>query len=383
MLINDDECDTEYPDLLEEERNLYDPSNAGTNPAPSTILLANIHVARLLAPLAKLFRSLCITNDTLSKFEGHLRECMQLFPEGLQLRTNGPLDPRSLSPLVSFQNTRLMLHRHNLSPSCSSEQRVQAIVQCIEVAQDTASLVARCLAGPTPPKEAEERLIYAATTLMCTHFWRCMLFLLFRPVNDAFFTLLRASTIIGSTKAISVCCGRHLSFCLRRLIEKFEAQGGVELDHDEELLVYLSGDLQASTNSWVWGTAETGTHLSRRQKHGRTKVPSQDSDHVSPVSAQSPSWDSMLSQEEQQDWGGWEQLEHVARYLQQQQQQRLHQQIHQHDKPVSILPRITGPSASNTGSPYGATPVPSQTPVSASNQTGDSGRSRMNIANII
>ena len=239
-----------------------------------------------------------------------------------------------------------------------------------------------------PQQETDERLVLAATTLLCTHLWRCLLVLLFRPLDEAFFTIMRASNVIGTTKAINVCCGRHLSFCLRKLVEKFESAGTLDLEQDEEVLVYLSGDLQASTNSWVWGNAETGTHLSRRQKHGRPKQPSQDSDHLSPVSAQSPSWDSMLSQEEQHDWGGWRHLERGARYLEQLQQQRLQQHMHQHDKPVSILPRIgtqppeilsrlLEPSRSHD------LPGPTLAPISPSTQSSESSRSRMTIANII
>ncbi|RMZ75415.1 hypothetical protein DV738_g5505, partial [Chaetothyriales sp. CBS 135597] len=251
MLINDDECDTEYPDILADERSVFDTTNVGSDPPPSVILLANIHVARLLSPLAKLFRSLCITNDTLARFEGYLSDCMQLFPSILRLASGAPLDPRIISPLASFQNARLMLHRHNLSPSCSPEQRAQAIEQCSNIARDTAHIMSRCMTGPAA-HEDEERLI---------------------------------------------------------LVQKFETTGPVDLDQDEEVVAYLSGDLQATTNSWVWGNAETGTHLSRRQKHGRPKHGSQDSNHSSPAPTQTPVWDSMLSDEEQQDWGGWDHLE--------------------------------------------------------------------------
>ena len=385
MLINDDECDTEYPDILEDERSMFDASNPALNAPPSVVLLANIHVARLLAPLAKLFRSLCITTETLSKFEGHLRDCMQLFPSGLQLGSNNTLDPRSLSPLICFQNARIMLHRHNLSPSCSPEQRAQAIEQSLAVARDTAGVLSRCT-GAHAKQEIEERLVLAATTLMCTHLWRCLLFLLFRPLDEAFFTILKAATVIGSTKAINICCGRHLSFCLRKLVEKFEIPGPIELEQDEEVLVYLSGDLQASTNSWVWGHAETGTHLSRRQKHGRSKQPAQDHEHLSPVSAQSPSWDSMLSQEEQHDWGGWEHVERGGRYLQQIQQQRFQQQLHQQEKPVSILPRIGALSQSHDLATPGqgpSRPGSSAMHLPQSGQAPEASRSRMNIANII
>ena len=381
MLINDDECDTEYPDILEDERSMFDAANPATNTPPSVLLLANVHVARLLAPVARLFRSLCITNDTLLKYEGHLRDCMHLFPPALQLASSSPLDPRSLPPLINFQNTRIMLHRHNLSPSCSLEQRVQAIEQCSSVARDTASVISRCLGGQSQ-QEVDERLVLAATTLCCTHLWRCLLFLLFRPLDEAFFTILRASSVVGSTKAINVCCGRHLSFCLRKLLEKFEVAGAIDLEQDEEFLVYLSGDLQASTNSWVWGNAETGTHLSRRQKHGRPKQPSQDGEQASPVSTQSPSWDSMLSQEEQHDWGDWDRLERCARYLQQLQQRRLQQQLHQHEKHVSILPRVSTQSSGPTGQAQEQL-GPTLAPISPSTQSSESSRSRMTIANII
>ena len=149
--------------------------------------------------------------------------------------------------------------------------------------------------------------------------------------------ILRATSIIGDTKAINNCCGRHLAFCLRKMVEKFDQPASIDLEQDEEILVYLSGDLQASTNSWVWGSAETGTHLSRRQKHGRPKAMSHDSDQTSPTSAQSPSWDSMLSQEEQQDWGDWQGITRAARYLTQIQEKRLRQPPAQPERPVLIF----------------------------------------------
>ena len=377
MLINDDECDTEYPDVLDEERGTFDTSAAAV-PPPATLLLASVHVTRLLAPLSKLFRSLCITNETLTKFESHLVGCLRLLPPSLQLSSTNPIDPRGVYPLIYFQNTRLMLHRHNLSPSCSAEQRSQAIEQLLLATRETAAVISRCMTAQAHPQEVEQRLSLAATTLFCTHIWRCMLFMLFRPLDDAFFVLLRACRIIGSTKAVNISCGRHLTFCLRKLIDKMEQPGPPDLDQDEEMLVYLSGDLQASTNSWVWGNAETGTHLSRRQKHGRPKQISRDSDSLSPVPVQSPSWPSTLSSEEQQDWGGWQQVDGAARYLQQlQEKRRRQQQMLPQERPVGLLPRLGSfPSASEA---TGLRP----TTGSPSTPSSESGKSRMTIANII
>merc|ERR1712098_293069 len=134
--------------------------------------------------------------------------------------------------------------------------------------------------------------------------------------------------------------------------------------------VYLSGDLQSGTNSWVWGNAETGTHLSRRQKHGRPKQMSQDHDALSPTQtqsqSQSPIWDSELSAEEQQDWGGWQTIDRGARYLQSLQEKRMHSQpiAHHGDRPPpSILPRMPGmeeqQSLPSTSLPISAPPIAS------------------------
>lgn len=378
MLINDDECDTEYPDVIDDERSAYDASSLTALEQPPVLLVATIQITRLLAPLAKLFRSLCITNETLTKFESHLGDCLRLFPRSLQLGSNNALDPRGVLPLIYFQNTRLMLHRHNLSPSCSAEQRSQAIEHLLLTAHETAGILSRCIMSQGQPQETEQRLVYAATTLLCTHIWRCMLFLLFRPLDEAMFVLLRACGIIGSTKQINICCGRNLSFCLRKLIEKFEQPGTIDLDQDEEILVYLSGDLQAGTNSWVWGNIETGTHLSRRQKHGRPKQTSYESSSTSPVLGRSPSWDNTLSPGEQQDWGGWQHAERAARYLQELQKKRRQQQHHvaHQENPLSLAPRL-GPAADAEVRPT------SSTPLSPSTQSSESSRSRMTIANII
>lgn len=399
MLINDEECDTEYPELLDEERTLADTSNPWSTITPSALLLATVHVARLMAPMSRLFRSLCITNDTMVRFESHLGTCLGLYPQALQLASGTPIDPRNVLPLIYFQNARLMLHRHNLSPSCSPEQRSHAIEYCVAAARDTAKVISRCIMseGRGPMPEAERHLMLSANTMFCTHIWRAMLLLLFRPIDDSFFMLLRAASAVGSTKSINVSCGRYLSFCLRKLVEKMESPAALDLEQDEEIVVYLSGDLQASTNSWVWGNAETGTHLSRRQKHGRPKQLSQDQDHVSPVNSHSPSWDSVLSEEEQQDWGGWETIDRGGRYLQSLQEKRVASlpfMHHSERPPVSILPRMPGMDEQHAVPLVSLPPATAPSvatssvlaPISPSSQSQSSdttSKSRMTIANII
>jgi hypothetical protein len=324
-----------------------------------------------MAPIAKIFRSLCIPNETLTKFDNYLGECLRLFPPPLQLSSPAALDPCLIAPLCSFQNARILLHRHNLSPSSSPEQRALAIEQCLNASRDTASLLSRCMIPHIQSHDWEQRFVLCSTTLICTHMWRCMLFLLFRQCYDAFFLVLRAASTVDGARAVNVCVGRHLAFFLRRLIEHHEQPAPVDLESDEEMLVYLSGDLQASTNSWVWGNTETGTHLSRRQKHGRPKHALPDSDLPQSSNAQSPSWDNLLSEEEQRDWGGWQHIENCARYLQRLSESRQHQ----HDQGSSPFPRQP-PTISTTPGP---TLAPIRTPLAT---PGDS-RSRITIANII
>lgn len=372
MLINDEDCDTEYPEILDDERMSNEESY---HTMPPALLLATIHVSRLLPSLAKLFRSLCITNETLAKYESRLGECLQFMPKPLQFSSTAPIDPCVLGPLIHFQNTRLLLHRHNLSPSCSPEQRSQAIEHCFNASNDTARILSRCINPQVPPSEWEGRFVMAASTLLCTHLWRCLLFLLFRPLDDAFFLLLRGSSIIDATKPINVSCGRYLAFCLHRIIERFEQNVNIDLDQDEEIVVYLSGDLQSSTNSWVWGNAETGTHLSRRQKHGRPKQMSMEHGSLSPPSQPSPSWATSLTEDEQRDWGGWKRVEQYARYLQQLQEKRT-QQLH--DRGGSHFAGYPHQSKEQDRS-SGVTLAP----ISPSSQQTNSDRSRMTIANII
>lgn len=364
MLINDEDCDTEYPHPFDEENAISsDPLNAHQ---PS-ILLATLHIARLLSPLAKLTRSLCINTETLNRFESYLASCMHLFPQQLQLASNTPLDPLTITPLICFQNARLLLHRHNLSPSCSLDQRYQSISHCVIAAQDTAKIIDRCTGSP----DWKQRFLTGATTFLCTHLWRCMLFLIFRRSFEPFFVILRASTLLDDSRAVNISCGRYLSFFVRRLIDRLEQERYADLEQDEEILVYLSADIQASPNSWAWGNAETGTLLSRRQKHGRPRNTTVDSEQYEPPDRKM-AWRSQLSEEEQSDWGGWERVERAVQYL-------------QHLQESIPLPRPPSqpPAPPITRSPESDDSQRSSGPSQGTASASDSTRSRMTIASII
>jgi hypothetical protein len=318
MLINDDECDTEYPTLQDDEKRSPGTADSWSDTTAPPLLLPSILVARLMSPIARSLRSLCVTNETLLKFDGHFDSCIRAFPPGLNLGQGPPIRPEHIHPVIHFQNARLMLHRHNLSPSCSPEQRAQAVECCVKTAQESAVILSRCMSSDvsTQPVDMLQRMVSTATAIFCAHIWRSMLFLLFKPLDENFFILLRLASAIGTSRAINISCGRYLSHCLRVLVDKLESSSPIDLEQDEEVVVYLSGDLQSTNNSWAWGSAETGTHLSRRQKHGRTKLsPSEQSLWSDTDSSHVTLWDNRLSSQEEQDWGGWQTVEQGARYL--------------------------------------------------------------------
>jgi len=314
MLINDEDCDTEYPSPLEEEEGIA----ATFHPQKPTLLLAAVHVARLLGPLVKSCRSLCITTEAIRKFEGHLANCMQLFPSELRLGAGGALDPLVIAPLIYFQNARILLYRHNMSPACSAEQRSAAIENCTLVAQDSATVISRCFQIET--EETERRLILSATPLICMHIWRCMLFLAFKQRWGPFHVLLRYSALAKDNKPVNTSCGRHLELFLHKLAEGWQYNRLQNIEEHEELIVLLSGDLQAGTNSWVWGNSETGTLLSRRQKHSRTTQAMQGTGEELEPFQRDMSTDSLMSDEGMQQWEGWQGIYQAARWLEQQQQ---------------------------------------------------------------
>lgn len=330
MLINDEDCDTEYPSLLEEEEGITDTFH----PQKPTLLLASVHVARLLGPLAKLCRSLCITTDAIKKFEAQLINCMQLFPSQLQPSAGGPLDPLVIAPLIYFQNARILLYRHNISPACSTEQRTTAIENCVTAAQDTARAISRCFEFAT--EDGEHRLRVSATFLICTHLWRCMLFLAFKQSWHAFHLLLRYSALINDSKPVNRSCGRHLDSFLHKLVERYQHDQMQTLEEDEELIVLLSGDLQAGTNSWIWGKSETGTLLSKRQKHSRTAQFAQEVAQSSENSQRDMSTDSLMSDEGMQQWEGWRRIYDAAQWLE---EVHRNQQQHRLDRPSLEPPR--------------------------------------------
>jgi hypothetical protein len=270
----------------------------------------------MIKPLVLTINPRGISNDLLRFYAESLGSCMQAFPTDLQLSSNIPLDPVNLPPIAAFQNTCLLVYRQNLSPQCPQEQRLRAIDQCLNVACDTATFLNRCMHVQPQFADWKTRLSTSASTLLCTHIWRCALFTIHRGHHDASLTLIRTLAIIGDARDIVLHCGRHISFFLhQRLSRRDGSASPASLDADEDLLAYLSADLQSNgCAAWIWGD-----NIQQRSPGS----PKRDGSYFPQTSSSPPTRPNHhLSVKERHDWGGWEYIERTIQTLQQQQQQQ-------------------------------------------------------------
>ncbi|XMA15382.1 hypothetical protein WAI453_008173 [Rhynchosporium graminicola] len=316
LLIEDADCDVSLPAAIDDhyihDAGMMVPSGA----APLTnFILPIIHVVRAVSQLIKTLKSPIISPSTLVTFDTHFTACMAAFPPSCQLTAQEPLDPRMLAPVCHLMNARLILHRHNLTTSCPPDVRGNAIEQCIRAALDSANLFARAMASSTQTNTSVPPFGPTANAMTCTHIWRCTLFLLFGGHFKAALTCIRASANIGTLRDVNVACGRNLAFFTGVLIEK-RRQGCLigsagyrgQRELDEELIAYVSGDLQGGTeNSWVWTGSETGMNIAGSAAGGKAGV--------SPTLLGGPEGTTVLTDLESRDWGGWERVEYLVGVL--------------------------------------------------------------------
>ncbi|KAL4799096.1 fungal-specific transcription factor domain-containing protein [Aspergillus venezuelensis] len=354
VLINDQDCDIDLPCTVDEQFL----SEGGVVPESqqTTPMLATIHVVRSIGQLTRTLRSTAIGTASLQTFERHFSACLSIFPEQYQPTSDQYLEPRSFSPIIYLQNARLMLHRHNISPFCPPDVRSSALNYCVSVSQDTARLISRCMRTSPITGNIDWRstLALSGSAMLCAHLWRCTLLLLFRQEFDAALVCVQASSAMRDSRVINTACGRNVVFILKCLLERLQQNDTVDLDGDEEMLAYVSGDMQGtSSGSWVWEGSETGAQLGM----------------ASPLSSGSvyPSTGENRSAEDPNAWEGWDWIEQTVQYLVMEKEQRQQREAQTLKPPTE--PSYRG-SESATGSPDS---VPNQ----------PSSHSRMTIASII
>ncbi|KAH6848261.1 fungal-specific transcription factor domain-containing protein [Chaetomium sp. MPI-CAGE-AT-0009] len=327
MLIDDSDCDVSLPAAID-DHHLSDRGQRLPDGAEGLThcLVAVVNVVRSYTALSRALSSPVIAPTRLATFDQHFISCRRAFPSACQHTSNVSLLPSLLNPLIYLLHARLLLHRHNLLPSCPPDVRLAATEQCVHTALDTAALLAR-----TPIALLAE----GATALLTTHTFRCTLFLLLTGYFDQAFECIRVLAAINDHRDVAVPCGRYLDFFVSALASRraeivtylsqapspshppspygpppppqrpSHAAVNEALLRDEELLAYVSADLQAGMETaWVWAGSserEVPAPVTVSGKPGLFGTEARSS----------------LTSEERRDWGpgmeGWERLESSLR----------------------------------------------------------------------
>lgn len=355
LLIEDNDCDVSLPAAIDDhyisDTSIQVPNGAH---AHTNFLLPTIHVVRSISSLTKTLKSTIIAPATLTAFDHHFHTSLKAFPSAFQAESREPLDPRSISSIVALINTRIVLHRHNLSTSCPPDVRAAAMEFCCQAARDTAHLLSR--AAPMLDKRVLDRRVpgggyewaggpsvlgQTASTMLASHIWRCTLILLFCAHYDAALICIRTSAAIGSHREVNIACGRNLAFFINTLIAKRRAGGQVRDMGDEELIAYTSGDMQANTeHGWVWQGSETGMELQNSGRPGHTEGKEEWLGNMK----------SSLNENEKSDWGGWERVEYLVGVLREEVEGRRDERS------------TYGPPQQQPQSQYAPTPLSQQSP---------------------
>lgn len=371
VMIDERDCAVDLPSPLDDPfvgaTGVFPPTDAPESVSP---LLVSIYVMRLVSQLTKTLIRPFIVPSTLRDFDRQFDKCISTFPPHLRVTASQYLDPGSLVPMIYLQNARMVLHRHNLSPVCARDARSRAIDECVAIAKDTFRLLSRTMQAPAAsprstsaglPDTWQSRLATAAFSMLCTHIWRCVLFLCFRGEYSAALLCVRVSAAIDEVRPVNAACGQHLTLFLDCLVAKLRRDKGVDLEDDEELVVYLSGDLQSSSqNSWIWQGSDPDTKRDRRESHGHG-IPQR-----SHASQGAPGSTSTVIEDDTEEWSGWERVEWILQHLTNEQQQ---QQQNPVNKPAPQNQGDTGSLESR-----GTANLPRVKPGSSS---------RISIANII
>ena len=312
--INVDDYTIPYPSISDNANSL---SNGDWQPALAlpqlaAFLGASAQVITTISKLIKTLQNPVLDSSTLRSYDTLFSNCISAFPSGHQIGRLDYLHPSFLAPILYLQNARLLLHRQNLNQKAPQELRTNAIHHCALVARETSHVMARCMQDSLSStlKAADSwaaDLRKATSAFLCTHLWRCTLFLIFVSDFKAALQCAYASAILGSTRAINIACGRYLEFFLQALKAKTGKLPAFELADDEEMMAYVSADLQGSaSNAWVW----SGSPISSPP----TQKPSIPSPKSSP---QVPTWVHYSHSDENPPpaWEGWDDILNTLRRL--------------------------------------------------------------------
>jgi hypothetical protein len=339
-------------------------------------------------------RARTVTRDILQTYDEHFRAMYNQFPEQLQSHSDSWLEPFAFSSIVPLLMLRFQLYRHNLNTHATAQERTEALERCHSVSFDTVRYLARTmLTPPSSPYRAslgqgsqtwQQMLDAVVHNLLCRHVWRCTLILCLRGDYRSALTCVHFSKAIGNARKLNIACGRYLAFFLDHLIKRVVA--GIpqhELEADLEMIAYGSGDLQSNlTSGFVWAGVQTGQPEGLGAGGSSTLRSLLDEESVGTA---------LLTENEANDWGGWEHVERQIARLMDEQNRRQHVQYTSYPPSLSQSPVYQRPEHSETKRVQLAPPEGTSSPGSATGpganprrgSTPPSGASRIRIANII
>ncbi|KAK8129853.1 fungal-specific transcription factor domain-containing protein [Apiospora kogelbergensis] len=373
-LIHDTDCDVTLPEAIDDH---FLHAEGPVHPLNADSLTHSLHVilnvVRSIPAIMQARSSLPITPTRLSSFDAHFVNCQRAFPAACDPENPLPIPPHMLMPMAYLMSTRLLLHRSNLAPSCPPDIRSNAIAQCSYTAAETAKLIARTNAT----------LADTATALLTTHIFRSALFLVITEQHELAGVCIRALKSIDVRRDVAVPCGRFLSLFLSAVASKraevaaylprpvpgFGSQRPPAaafqdaLCRDEELLAYLSADLQGGVESaWVWVGAE------------RDAMPAAALASGGLVRSENRTG---LGAEDMRDWVGWDRLDGQLRGLATESWSPTSQYAPHTLPPIKMEP-TPGPSIPRNSMPPNEGSSASPAPSAAKRNT-----ERISIANII
>jgi hypothetical protein len=296
LLINDEDCGIAGPSerYMQQSYTTVQPAF----PTAGNGMITIIPVARLTSMIKRVLRFRTISTTTLEKYDEHFKAIMTSYPDPFSIHSTADLDPRLLPAACTLQAARFLLYRHNLTPICRPSERCDALNRLVSVAQDTALYVQRSFKLANTSSWAA-RFRITAPVFYCTHIWRCLLVLCFRAKYADALTLLRVSATMGDLQETNTACGRYLNFFLNKLVERLHTGVTKEkLENDDEMLAYVSGDMQStSDNAWVW----TGSKPRSTSPIGDSKA--------------EPAANYQCLTDKLDDWSGWGHIYHVIKEL--------------------------------------------------------------------
>jgi hypothetical protein len=251
---------------------------------------------------------------------------------------------------IQVQNCRLLLFRHLVMKMAD---RKKFLLKCYVVATNTVDLLSRVIspagnsgretvdllshvmsaAGSSKWNTADllshvryavasnrwDQVIHAlATSYVCTHVWRCTLFLLSQGDSSAILLCAQISKAFGSTRPINNSCGRSLEYFLNLVVERIKRLRGKHLEHDNEMEEYILAVCQQDSSQGWNGHEQAGNNL-----------------HSATCQEDRP------AVEDQEDWNSWEEIVSTLEELAETQQQ-----MPRMDLPANIV----GYSTTNIGS---------------------------------